>query len=641
MKALHILLFFIPLCSSSVSAQDALRTEVLVIGGGTGGTAAAISSARTGATTFLAEEGPWLGGMLSSAGVSATDGNDKLPSGIWQEFRKALEQAYGGKDKLATGWVSNTAFEPHVADSIFKAWAAKEKKLIVRHGLHLQEILKTDRRILGALFLDRNTGRTLEVRASQTIDATEQGDALHFAGIGSNIGMESGELTGESVGVTESNDIVQDLTWVAILQDFGPGTDNTIPRPTGYDPTAFDGSCTDYYHDSTRKKPTNSARAMLDYGKLPNGKYLLNWPIYGNDTYINTVVLSPEERVKALDSAKQTTLRFIYFIQHELGYHNLGPATSEFPTGNGLALIPYYRESRRAVGIIRFTMQDIAHPFSRTDALYRTGIAVGDYPIDHHHKKNPRAPQHLDFYPVPSFSVPLGALIPEKHNGILAADKNISVSNVANGTTRLQPVVLLTGQAAGILAAWAAKKSIEARDVPVRDVQDELLKRGAMLMPYLDVPPSHPAFLSCQRIGATGLIRGRGVPHQWDNQTWFDPEIPARADSLFTYWNAWIPIPAFPTDGKVTLRALAAPLATTWKFMKGGHGKQDLTITVNMLHHLELNKGTWGLSAKTLDDALTRAELAIVLDRSIDLYHLAAVDMKGHFLTHRLSGGVH
>ena len=56
-----------------------LTTDVLVVGGGTGGTAAAIQAARRGANTVLVSEFPWLGGMLTSAGVSAPDGNELLP----------------------------------------------------------------------------------------------------------------------------------------------------------------------------------------------------------------------------------------------------------------------------------------------------------------------------------------------------------------------------------------------------------------------------------------------------------------------------------------------------------------------------------------------------------------------------------
>ena len=71
-------------------AQAVLDTDVLVVGGGTGGTAAALQSARLGARTIVAEPTPWLGGMLSAAGVSATDGNHRLPSGIWREFRQRI-----------------------------------------------------------------------------------------------------------------------------------------------------------------------------------------------------------------------------------------------------------------------------------------------------------------------------------------------------------------------------------------------------------------------------------------------------------------------------------------------------------------------------------------------------------------------
>ena len=151
---------------------------------------------------------------------------------------------------------------------------------------------------------------------------------------------------------------------------------------------------------------------MLDYARLPNGKYLLNWPIYGNDTYLNVVALDDAAREKELGAARARTLRFVYFIQHELGFRHLGLADDEFPTPDRLALVPYHREGRRLRGIVRFTSRDIEEPFGARDPLYRTGVSVGDYPIDHHHKRNPEAPQHLWFVPVPSFSVPLGALVP-------------------------------------------------------------------------------------------------------------------------------------------------------------------------------------------------------------------------------------
>lgn len=503
-------------------AQKSIETDVLVIGGGTGGVAAAIQSARMGAKTILVVDGPWLGGMLSAAGVSATDGNHELHSGIWREFVQALIKHYGSEKKLATGWVSNTQFEPHVADSIFKRMVFAEKKLEIVYNTQFLRVLKQENRVLGALFDNGLSNALIEIRASQTIDATELGDVLADAGAAFDLGMEAESVTGERVGVTATNDIIQDLTYVAILKDYGKGRDCTITKPAGYDPREFDGACSNYYYDTLRRKPTVDAQKMLNYGKLPGGKYLINWPIYGNDTYLNVVNMRRPQRDSALVAARQTTLRFIYFIQTQLGFPQLGLADDEFPTADRLALIPYHREGRRVKGLMRFNMNQLASPFQYN--LYKTGISVGDYPIDHHHKKNPAAPQHLEFYPVPSYNIPLGTLIPETTDGLIIAEKGISVTNVVNGTTRLQPVVMLTGQAAGALAALSSIKKMSARMISIREVQAQLLRSGAYLMPYNDVKPDHPNFASIQKIGATGLLRGQPTPHGWANQTWFYPD---------------------------------------------------------------------------------------------------------------------
>jgi len=81
-------------------------TDVLVVGGGTGGTAAAIQAARRGAKTMLVSEFPWLGGMLTAAGVSAPDGNELMAfqTGLWGAFLQELQQRQPGG--LDNSWVS-------------------------------------------------------------------------------------------------------------------------------------------------------------------------------------------------------------------------------------------------------------------------------------------------------------------------------------------------------------------------------------------------------------------------------------------------------------------------------------------------------------------------------------------------------
>lgn len=636
----------------SANGQQRLHTQVLVIGGGTGGTSAAIQAARMGVQVTLVEETSWLGGMLSAAGVSAIDGNHRLPSGIWREFREKIYQVYGGPAAVETGWVSNTLFEPRVADSILKSMAAAEKHLQLHYGWRFQKIMKKGKTITGARFVNQQQ-QTLTITAAVTIDATEMGDAFASAKVPYDLGMEAGSLTGEKVGITETNDIVQDLTYVAILKDYGAKADCTIAKPAGYDPAEFDGACTDYYVNRSKPKPEVNSETMLNYAKLPNNKYLLNWPKAGNDTYLNIVELSPAQREKELEKAKATTLRFIYFIQHQLGYKHLGLSDDEFPTADRFALIPYYREGRRVKGLVRYTMRHLAEPFDYGEPLYRTGISVGDYPIDHHHKKNLAAPQHLEFYPVPSYNVPLGTLIPAKAKGLIVAEKGISVSNVINGTTRLQPCVLLTGQAAGALAALSAQQKTTPAHIAVRKVQQALLDAGAYLMPYIDVPYGHKHFTAIQRIGASGILKGTGIAYKWANQTWFYPDSTVDRSAFLKNWSVFCgSAPDQGLKAATNSRAVAGEIgsgnavAGLSKHLTIGeaisyidHYLQqqpagDQHAKRKSPHDLKSKVATlwmrWNLSDFNLSRPITRAELAVMTDALVDPF-AKPIDHKGYF----------
>ena len=214
----------------SAAAKTTRRVvDVLIIGGTTSGTTAAVAAARQGVTTLVVESTPMLGGMFTAQGVPAVDGNANLPSGLWNEFREALRAHYGGAPALATGWVSNTLFEPHVADSIFKAMAAAEPALSVEYGFRPVKVFRRGRKVSGARFVDK-AGNRLEVSAEVTVDATDLGDALPLSGTPYRLGMDSRSLTGESLAPEKARNIVQDLTVTAILKDYGPGTDRTIPR---------------------------------------------------------------------------------------------------------------------------------------------------------------------------------------------------------------------------------------------------------------------------------------------------------------------------------------------------------------------------------------------------------------------------
>jgi hypothetical protein len=558
MKFLTLGFAFQLICFVSVS-QQRLVTEVLVVGGGTGGTAAAIQCSRMGVATILVEETAWLGGMLTAAGVSCTDGNDELPSGMWQDFREALYSHYKTRN-LGTGWVSNTCFEPHVGDSIFKAWAVREKKLTVLHGWYFDHVQKKGNKTVGAIFKNAR-GQFLTVEAKITIDATDLGDVFSNAGAVYDLGMEDKFYADEEMAPGKIN-LVQDLTWVAILKDFGATADKTIQRPTNYDSTRYFCSCTEAPCPFGNPKNVG-AKQLLEYGRLPHDKFMLNWPAHGNDFYANVVDISPLLRNEILINAKQKTLGFVYFIQTQLGFKNIG-FSDEFGTIDKLALMPYHREGRRLKGVVRLNVNHLAQPFDQKLMLYRTGIAVGDYPLDHHHGEVKEAPE-IKFPNIPSFNVPLGALIPETIDGLIVCDKGISVSNLANGSTRLQPCVLLTGQAAGVLAALSIEGKVHPRNMNVKKVQAILLKEKCYLMPYVDVNPDNADWQAVQRVGSLGLVRGVGKPQGWANKTYFYPDSTitvAEFTKCLSQWN-FVPTKLTGTGSTKTLtRGIALELIT-------------------------------------------------------------------------------
>ncbi|MBQ3203625.1 MAG: FAD-dependent oxidoreductase [Alistipes sp.] len=595
----------------SLTVNAATRYDVVVIGGGVSGTTAGIRSARLGAKTLIVEQGPWLGGMLTSAGVSATDGNYRLRGGMWGELRDKLEAHYGSAEALKTGWVSNLLFEPSVGAKIFASMAEAEESLSVDYHTSLVDIRQLKN---GSWQLTLSNGeKQWKVRAKVVIDATELGDVAAKVGIGYDVGMESRKLTGEDIAPEEANGIIQDLTMVMVLKDYGK--DMSIERPEGYDAKEFACACV---NDNcvTPKEADRlwSKQMMITYGKLPNGKYMINWPIEGNDFYVNMIEMNDEERAEAVAEAKARTIRFLYFIQHELGFNTLYLADDEFPTEDLMPLMPYHRESRRTHGEVRFKLQHITHPYNYS--LYRTAIGVGDYPVDQHHTRYTgwEALPNLYFHSIPSYGLPMGTMLPKGVKNFIVAEKSISVSNIVNGSTRLQPVVMQIGEASGIIAALAAMQDIEPKDVNVRDVQREVLRGDGYLLPFLDIPSSHPHFDAVQRIGVTGIMRGKGMTVGWENQTWFY------------------------TDEKITTAELAAGLDSynpNYKYVTSNNNSHYVTLRdlASFCGDITAEQwAEWGLENYDLTRELTRLECAVVLDARLKPFDNQDVNINGEFL---------
>jgi hypothetical protein len=486
-----------------------LSTDVLVVGGGTGGTAAALQAARRGANTILVSEFPWLGGMLTSAGVSAPDGNElvALQTGIWGEFLRELQHR---TPNLHNGWVSFFTYDPRVGAEFFADRVAALPNLQWIAGQVPLEVQQQNGRLTAVRFGD------FTIHAQVILDGTELGDLLALATVPHRWGWELQAEFDEPSAPIAPNDLidrypVQAPTWVVVMQDFGAGaTAPEIPVPPNYQPERFRDAWKDY-----------GATQFLNYGRLPGDRFMINWPIQGNDygEGVQRLIESPVAQQEFLQASRWHSQSFAQFIQAQLGRrYGLADIFPQLPGclgGGAYALHPYYRESRRVCGITTLREQDIlpiaggqvaALPLDATGTV--DAIAVGNYANDHHypgHKIDlqPKSMRWGGRWTGTPFTIPYRCLIPATIEGLLVCEKNISVSHIANGATRLQPVVLAIGQAAGMAAALCVEQQCQPRELAVRSLQNALLQdqtAPAAVIPLLDLTPSHPDWLGWQQL---------------------------------------------------------------------------------------------------------------------------------------------
>jgi hypothetical protein len=133
------------------------------------------------------------------------------------------------------------------------------------------------------------------------------------------------------------------------------------------------------------------------------------------------------------------------------------------------------RETRRIIGDYQLTADDVLSARKFEDA-----IARGAYPVDIH---NPAGTGTVlkRLPPGEAYDIPYRSLLPQKAEGLLVAGRCISGTHEAHSSYRVMPIVMATGQAAGVAAAIAARRGACPRGVSIREIQSELTRQGASL----------------------------------------------------------------------------------------------------------------------------------------------------------------
>jgi hypothetical protein len=215
-----------------------IKAQVLIVGGGTGGFAAALSACRLGLQVVMTEETRWIGGQLTAQIVPP----DEHPwieqfgcTNSYREFRNRVRQLYRSNPNLTAsaqaaedlnpggGWVSRLCFEPKLGvealnHMIEPYLASGQLRILYSHKPFSAEVNSDF--IHSVRFFNLESGNFVEIAAPAFVDATELGDLLALTGTAYVSGAESKSQTNEPNAVEgpPQPENVQGFTWCFALE---------------------------------------------------------------------------------------------------------------------------------------------------------------------------------------------------------------------------------------------------------------------------------------------------------------------------------------------------------------------------------------------------------------------------------------
>ncbi|HMS03015.1 MAG TPA: FAD-dependent oxidoreductase [Gemmatimonadaceae bacterium] len=507
--------------------RSAQRTDLIIIGGGTGGCAAALAACERGLSVVLTEETAWIGGQLTAQAVPP-DENAWIESiggtATYRALRAAVRDHYRNDPALrpaaranprlnpGNGWVSRLCAEPRVwHDALRLALAphvAAGRLTIRTHTRAVAADVQGD--VVRAVHVRHADGRDTVFEAPFVVDATELGELLPLCNVEHVTGAESQAMTGEPGAPSEPQPDNQQSFTVVFGMEHRAGEEHTIDRPATY-ATWRDARLLQHgtrWRQLSFDEPANarigfdpiartgywSYRRVIDHTLFAPGTHasdvtLVNWwqndysggPLVGGDAATH------------LAAARELSRSLLYWLQTEMprpdggiGYPGLRLRPDVVGTTDGLAMTPYIRESRRIVARTTVREQDVLKALLPPDTVttaFTDSVGIGHYALDLH--RTTRGDEGAYGETVP-FQIPLGALIPVRVRNLLPACKNFGVTHRTNGCYRLHPIEWNVGEAVGHLVAEALAtqrppSAIAERAERTRDLQRTLERAGVRL----------------------------------------------------------------------------------------------------------------------------------------------------------------
>lgn len=411
--------------------------DVLVIGGGTAGTIAAIQAGRAGLRTALVEAGSQLGGVTTTGGVSFPGlfhaWERQIIAGIgWELVTRAVELDSGELPDFSVRPERHWMHQVRINGPVYAA-LAEEAAVAAGVALHFYESPVGVSRTDGGWRVEtvgKNCHRTIETK--QIVDCTGGAEVVQAAGYA--------RLREEETQ---------------------PGT--LIFKLGGYDVDTLDGDEIqkrfEEAWDDGRLKPgdvRNRGVRFLGYLRSggENAQHVHDADASTADTHSRTNI-----------AGRASLLRILRFVRSLPGCENARVLSAQPETA--------VRETYRIVGEYQVTHEDYT-----TGRVFEDAVSYSFYPIDLHDKTGIR-PKPLAEGTVAT--VPLRALVPKDSRNLTVAGRCVSSDRLANSALRVQASSMAMGQAAGAAAALAVRLETTPGDVPLNELRGMLKDAGAIV----------------------------------------------------------------------------------------------------------------------------------------------------------------